>query len=52
MAPDDWGITPIRREPRGEFPDHGDETPRPVRTADEAREYARKRLEEWRRCHG
>lgn len=44
-------IVPIRTEPRGEFPEHSDR-PRPVRSAQEAREYARKRLEEWRRGHG
>jgi hypothetical protein len=44
-------ITPIRTEPRGDFPKHGDQ-PRPLRSAEEAKEYARKRLEDWRQRHG
>ena len=38
---------------RGDFPEHSDEIPvRPVRTAEEARAYARARLEAWRVDHG
>lgn len=45
-------IIPVRKEPRGEFPDHGDEPPRPVRSAEEAKRYARERLERWREEFG
>ena len=43
---------PVRStEPRGEFPQHTDQ-PRPQRTAAEAKAYAQRRLDDWRRSHG
>jgi len=45
-------LVPDEVMPRGEFPEHPDEIPvRPVRTAEEARAYARARLEAWRETH-
>jgi hypothetical protein len=45
-------ITPARTEPRGEFPDHGDEPPRPLLTAEQARLRAYWRLKLWKDRHG
>jgi hypothetical protein len=45
-------ITPVREEPRGEFPDHGEERPRPRLTAEQARRRASERLKSWEREHG
>jgi hypothetical protein len=50
-ATDPLGVTPTRREPRGEFPPHAD-TPRPVLPLGVAARIARDRLESWRRDHG
>ena len=44
------GLVGLRREPRGPVPEHGDAV-RPALTAEQARELARTRLEEWRRAH-
>ena len=44
-------LYPENIEDRGEFPEH-DDTPQPLRTADEAREFARRNLERWRAEHG
>jgi len=44
-------IVPVMIQPRGEFPEHTDH-PRPVKSAEEARDYARQRLEDWRATHG
>jgi len=45
---DDWPV-PTRTEPRGEFPPHDEILDaRPPRTAEQAREYARARLQRWR----
>jgi hypothetical protein len=44
------GFRPARTEPRGEFPAHDDARAarRTVLTAEQARTFARKRLEQWR----
>lgn len=49
MTDDVWPV-PNRTERRGEFPAH-DDRPRPVLTAEQARQIARERLERWRRDH-
>jgi hypothetical protein len=51
MPDDPLGVTPTRREPRGDFPPHTD-TPRPLLTLEQAARMARDRLETWRRDHG
>jgi hypothetical protein len=50
-GPDPLGVTPRRRERRGEFPVHS-EVPRPLLTLEQAARIARDRLESWRREHG
>lgn len=51
MPDDPLGVTPTRREPRGEPPDHSD-VPRPVLPLQVAARIARDRLDGWRREHG
>ena len=51
MTEDPLGVTPTRREPRGDFPPH-EQVVLPVLPLEIAAEFARVRLAEWRRAHG
>ena len=51
MSDEPFPLTPVRRERRGEFPEHSD-VPQPLLTAEDARQLARIRLEDWITEHG